>query len=280
MTRSPLFAFLVLEEHPYGREMLRRLLEHGHAPQLVVSERSAVADTERAKFRERIAGLPFDAPTLAELCADHGLATTSVPKHTSARVIAALAEHGLAPRERTVDDRGGIDATDSTDSANDRDTTDTREHRIHRALDLIVLGGTRIIRGPLLDLPRDGVVNSHPGLLPECRGSASPAWSVLHDIAVGATCHLCDSGIDTGDILMRRELEVPNGATYEDLCLGTLVLAGQLMAEVLDAWCDGRFHELRRAQGPSPWPTFRSASDDVLMLVRRKLADGSYAPRR
>ncbi|QDU83189.1 Linear gramicidin synthase subunit A [Planctomycetes bacterium Pla163] len=267
MPRSPLFAFLVLEEHPYGREMLRRLLEHGHVPQLVVSERSTVADTERHKFEERITGLPFDAPTIAELCAEHGIATTHVPKHTSARVFAALRAHGLAPHERTARDH---------DATVEHDTTDHH----HRALDLIVLGGTRIVRGPLLDLPRDGVVNSHPGLLPECRGSASPAWSVLHDIPVGATCHLCDSGIDTGDILMRRELDVPAGATYEDLCLGTLVLAGRLMAEVLDAWRDGRFHELRRSQGPSPWPTFRNAPDDVLARVRRKLADGSYAPRR
>ena len=41
-------------------------------------------------------------------------------------------------------------------------------------LDLIVFGGTRVIRGPILDYPKYGVLNSHPGLLPDCRGSASP----------------------------------------------------------------------------------------------------------
>ena len=57
----------------------------------------------------------------------------------------------------------------------------------HLDLDLIVFGGTRIIRGDVLDFPRDGVLNSHPGLLPECRGSASPAWSVYHDIPIGSS---------------------------------------------------------------------------------------------
>ena len=85
-------------------------------------------------------------------------------------------------------------------------------------LDLIVFGGTRIIRGEILDHPKDGVVNSHPGLLPDCRGSASPAWSVYHDIPIGSSTHFCDNGIDTGDLLLRREVPVKRGMTYEDLC--------------------------------------------------------------
>ena len=120
-------------------------------------------------------------------------------------------------------------------------------------------------------------MNSHPGLLPDCRGSASPAWSVYHDIPVGASTHFCDEGIDTGDLLLRRELPVRRGMTYEDLCHGTLVLAGELMAEVLTAYDAGRWAELRRPQGDSPWPTFKNAPDDVLAAVREKLAAERYA---
>ena len=144
-------------------------------------------------------------------------------------------------------------------------------------LDLVVLGGTRVIRGPLLDLPRHGVINSHPGLLPECRGSASPAWSVLYDIPIGATTHVCDASIDTGDLLLRRELPVRRGATYEDLCHGTLMLAGALMRETLEAFVAGTWNQLRRPQGPSSHPTFRNAPDDVLQAVRAKLVRGTYA---
>lgn len=38
------FAFLILEEHPYGREMLRILLENDLAPSLIIQEVSTVGD--------------------------------------------------------------------------------------------------------------------------------------------------------------------------------------------------------------------------------------------
>lgn len=52
------FAFLVLEEHPYGREMLRTLLENDLVPSLIIQEVSSVGDEEREKFLKRIKGQP------------------------------------------------------------------------------------------------------------------------------------------------------------------------------------------------------------------------------
>ena len=121
------------------------------------------------------------------------------------------------------------------------------------------------------------MINSHPGLLPECRGSASPAWSVYHDIPIGSSTHFCDNGIDTGHLLMRREVQVKRGMTYEDLCFETLILAGILMKEVLIAYDEGIWSELRRPQGDSENPTFRNASEEILRVVRQKLQDETYA---
>ena len=234
---SPKFAFLLLHEHPYGREMLRQLLSAGFEPLLIIEEASDVARVEREKFLERIAGHPV-APTIEEQALGRGIERRQIPLHTSPALLAEL---------------------DSLD------------------LDLIVLGGTRIIRGPILSFPRHGVINSHPGLLPECRGSASAAWSVLHDIPIGSSTHFCDEGIDTGDLLLRREVPVRRGMTYEDLCYETLVLAGALMTEALVAYSQGRWDEIRHPQGDSPWPTFKNAPDEVLEQVRRKLKDQTYA---
>ena len=144
-------------------------------------------------------------------------------------------------------------------------------------LDLIVFGGTRIIRGEILDFPKDGVINSHPGLLPECRGSASPAWSVYHDIPIGSSTHFCDNGIDTGQLLLRREVPVKRGMKYEDLCYETLVLSGILMKEALIAYDEGRWDEMRHPQGESPFPTFRNAPEEILQVVYQKLEDETYA---
>ena len=131
---KPKFAFLLLKEHPYGREMLMQILSEGFIPELIIEEDSEVGDEEREKFLQRIQGHQI-APSIQEQANEAGVNVVSVPIHNSTEVMPHLE---------------GMD------------------------LDLIVFGGTRIIRGEILDYPSDGVINSHPGLLPDCRGSASP----------------------------------------------------------------------------------------------------------
>ena len=234
---GPRFAYLLLKEHPYGREMLAQILSEDFVPMIIIEEDSVVGDEEREKFLKRIEGNPI-APTVIEQAEEHNIPTVTVPIHNTEHVM---------PHLKDMD------------------------------LDLIVFGGTRIIRGEILEHPKDGVINSHPGLLPDCRGSASPAWSVYHDIPIGSSTHFCDNGIDTGELLLRRELPVKRGMTYEDLCYETLVLAGVLMKEALMAYVNGQWDEMRRPQGESSHPTFRNAPEEVLQVVNQKLRDQTYA---
>ena len=234
---KPRFAFLLLKEHPYGREMLRQILSEGFVPEIIIEEDSPIADEEREKFLKRIEGNPI-APTIEEQARENGVALETVDIHKSPQVMPYLEKLDL---------------------------------------DLIVFGGTRIIRGEILDYPRHGVVNSHPGILPDCRGSASPAWSVYHDIKIGSTCHFCDNGIDTGEILLKREVPVRRGMNYEDLCYETLVLSGVLMKEALMAYDEGRWSDMRQPQGESEHPTFRNAPEEILEAVREKLEKQTYA---
>ena len=239
---KPAFAYLLLKEHPYGREMLRQILSEGFVPSIIISEDSPIGDEEREKFLKRIQGHPI-APSI-----DFQLQELS---------------------------NEGIEVIHETVSIHNSEQVMPLIKDIE--LDLIVFGGTRIIRGEILDYPKDGVINSHPGLLPDCRGSASPAWSVYHDIPIGSTTHFCDNGIDTGDLLMRREVPVARGMTYEDLCYHTLVLAGVLMKEALIAYEQGRWEEIRKSQGESDFPTFKNAPEEILEVVREKLREQTYA---
>jgi len=239
---KPDFAYLLLKEHPYGREMLKQLISENFIPKIIISEVSEIADEEREKFLKRIEGneiaesieSQINELSLSGINVEH----VEVPIHNSEQVMPYIKE---------------------------------------LELDLIVFGGTRIIRGEILDFPKDGVINSHPGLLPECRGSASPAWSVYHDIPIGSSTHFCDNGIDTGQLLLRREVPVKRGMKYEDLCYETLVLSGILMKEALIAYDEGRWDEMRRPQGESPFPTFRNAPEEILQVVYQKLKDETYA---
>jgi len=233
----PIFAFLLLKEHPYGREMLKQIMSEGFVPNIIITEDSKIGDEEREKFLERIEGNPI-APTVEEQISGLDIPHVEVPIHNSEEVM---------------------------------------PHIEGMELDLIVFGGTRIIRGDILETAKDGVINSHPGLLPECRGSASPAWSVFHDIPIGSSTHFCDNGIDTGELLLRREIAVKRGMTYEDLCYETLVLAGVLMKEALMAYVAEEWDDMRRPQGSGEHPTFRNAPEDVLQVVHQKLSEQTYA---
>ena len=239
---NPVFAYLLLKEHPYGREMLRQILSEGFIPAIIISEDSAIGDEEREKFLKRIEGLPV-APTIEEQ-------------------LEQLESKGIQVPHETVPIHNSENVMPLIENM---------------PLDLIVFGGTRIIRGEILEHPKHGVINSHPGLLPDCRGAASPAWSVYHDIKIGSTTHFCDNGIDTGEILLKREVPVKRGMTYEILCHETLVLAGVLMKEALMAYVEGKWPEMRQPQGESPWPTFRNAPDEILETVYQKLSEQTYA---
>ena len=239
---KPNFAYLLLKEHPYGREMLEQLISEDFIPKIIITEDSAIADEERGKFLKRIEGnriaerIEIQLEKLSQKGID--VEHVEVPIHNSEEVM---------PHIRELD------------------------------LDIIVFGGTRIIRGEILDYPKYGVVNSHPGLLPECRGSASPAWSVYHDIPIGSSTHFCDNGVDTGQLLLRREVPVKRGMKYEDLCYETLVLAGILMKEALISYEQGRWDEMKRPQGDSSHPTFRNAPEEILQVVYQKLEEETYA---
>ena len=49
------------------------------------------------------------------------------------------------------------------------------------------------------------------------------------------------------------------------------------MKEALMAYVEGKWPEMRHAQGESPWPTFRNAPPEILEVVDQKLAEQTYA---
>lgn len=83
-----------------------------------------------------------------------------------------------------------------------------------RALDadLFVTAGFGIVRPAMLALPRLGTLNVHMGLLPPIRGMNVAEWSAFMGVPVGCTVHVVDPGVDTGDVILFREVG-PTGAT-------------------------------------------------------------------
>ncbi len=193
------FAFLVLEEHPYGREMLRILLENDLIPSMIIQEVSDVGNEEREKFLTRMAGQPVP-PRLTQLVTGKKIPVYCVSNHNN-------------------------------DTCRDLLAADKP--------DVLVLGGTRIIKPKILEIPRQSTVNAHPGILPWLRGSASVGWALYKDLPQGATAHFVNPGIDLGDIIISKELAVFRNDTYESINYRIATLSGELMAEAVTSLQNG-----------------------------------------
>lgn len=56
----------------------------------------------------------------------------------------------------------------------------------------------------IIDLPKIGILNAHPGILPYFKGSCCPEWSLLLKKKVGITVHLMNTKIDAGPIYKKK----------------------------------------------------------------------------
>lgn len=92
----------------------------------------------------------------------------------------------------------------------------------------------QILSQAILDVPPRGTVNVHASLLPRHRGSAPIAWGLLMgDESFGVTTMLTDRGIDTGAMLLKRELQAGPLETCGELTQRLAVLGAELLMETL-----------------------------------------------
>lgn len=74
-----------------------------------------------------------------------------------------------------------------------------------------------IIRPEFLEIFPKGVINMHPSLVPWNRGQYPNVWSIVEGTPAGVTIHYIDEGVDTGDIILQREVGVEWTDTGETL---------------------------------------------------------------
>ncbi len=99
---------------------------------------------------------------------------------------------------------------------------------------IVVVGYGRIIPQWMIDLPRLGNLNLHASLLPKYRGAAPIQWAIANGESVtGVTTMRIDAGLDTGDILMQREIAIGPEDTAETLGPKLASIGADLMVETL-----------------------------------------------
>ena len=125
---------------------------------------------------------------------------------------------------------------------------------------IIVVGYGRIIPQWMLDLPKYGNINLHASLLPKYRGAAPIQWVIANgETVTGVTTMRIDAGLDTGDILLQRELAIGPEDTAESIAPTLADIGASLMVDTL--------HDLQ-AGSISPRPQDDSQSSLARILKK------------
>lgn len=217
--------------------MLDCLVNAGLMPAVVIEERSSLAQKGRDSLNGELRRIAPEIPlprSLHDIIAGQTVRHVEVENHNDAQCERILRE--VAP-------------------------------------DLIVLGDTRIILPPIINLAPLGVVNVHPGYLPLVRGNNPYVWAILHDLPQGVSVHFIDEDVDTGPIIVRQKLEPVAGGSYPGLLHGINVLCGELLVEAIAAIEDGETGMPQRSfpEAHDALPTFRAASAQIKEMALVKL---------
>lgn len=116
----------------------------------------------------------------------------------------------------------------------------------------IVAAFGQILSQEILDIPEYGSLNIHASLLPKYRG-ASPIQHVIIDgeEKTGVTIMQMDAGVDTGDMLYKKEVEIEPEDNYETLHDKLTVLGGEAIVEALALLETGRLVPEKQDEGLS-----------------------------
>ena len=106
---------------------------------------------------------------------------------------------------------------------------------------IVIIAYGQIIPARLLPIPKYGWINLHASLLPKYRGAAPINWAIVNGEArTGLTTMRIDAGMDSGDILLQRELEIGAIETAPELAARLSEVGAPLMAETLRGLAAGK----------------------------------------
>ena len=123
---------------------------------------------------------------------------------------------------------------------------------------VIVVGYGRLIPQWMIDLPPLGNINLHGSLLPKYRGAAPIQWAIAcGETVTGVTTMKIDSGLDTGDILLQKDIPIEPTDTAETLAPRMATMGAELVHDTLQGLRAGTVH-------PTPQDNSRACLAPIL----------------
>lgn len=188
-----------------------------------------------------------------------------------------------------------------------REDVSTEYLKKYEADIFIVAAFGQILTKKILDMPKYGCVNVHASLLPKYRGAAPIQWAVINgDEITGVTTMRMDVGIDTGDMIAKREVRIAEdetgGSLFDKLaetgaklCVETMEMiengtakyvpqdneasthVGMITKEMGDIdWTKSAAEIERLIRGLNPWPSaYTRLNDKTFKIWKAKVAEGN-----
>ncbi|EHK2425909.1 methionyl-tRNA formyltransferase [Clostridium perfringens] len=119
---------------------------------------------------------------------------------------------------------------------------------------IIVVAYGQILTKEILDIPRLGCICLHASLLPMYRGSAPINWCLINgEIKTGNTTILMDTSIDTGNMLMRSEVEISESMTAGELYNLLKINGAELLEETINGIITGKICGIKQPNDGSSY---------------------------
>lgn len=106
--------------------------------------------------------------------------------------------------------------------------------RAYEADIFVVAAFGQLLTEEILNMPKYGCINIHASLLPAYRGAAPIQWVILNgEEKTGVTIQQMAKGLDTGDMLLKKEVMIDKKETGESLHDKLMEVGAELIVEVL-----------------------------------------------
>lgn len=134
---------------------------------------------------------------------------------------------------------------------------------------IIVVGYGRIIPPWMLELPPRGNINVHASLLPKYRGAAPIQWAIASgETVTGVTTMLLNEGLDTGDILLQREMPIGGDDTAVTLAPRLAALGADLLVDTLRGLENNIVHPVAQDHSRATLAPILKKEDGLVDFIR------------
>jgi methionyl-tRNA formyltransferase len=135
---------------------------------------------------------------------------------------------------------------------------------------IVVVAYGRIIPEWMLELPGLGNVNLHGSLLPKYRGAAPIQWAVANgERETGVTTMRLDAGLDTGDVLLERRVEIGPETMAAELYPVLAAMGAELMVETMEGLERGAIVARKQDEAEATLAPILTREDGRMELERR-----------